>query len=574
MRNSIIIAALGLVFSGSALAETITKQLTFEIKSPVAGRCRADEACRPWGETVPSYRKELHPVIPVRTLKIMLPPGQNLKVVRYDAQQGSEMDYTPEMAGRQRVISLGYDTRPVVSRYVAGLYPAKLIGEPRVVSFRGFNFVEVPVYPFQMMSPTRARYFNSIKITVETTPAQRGPLDSLLRPNVARDFDLAVRNIDNDIVVSKASWGVALSDETPVGYLIIGKQAIIGEESNSVLRPLIDEKRARGLNVTLANLESIAANPTAGQIREFIKGKYHDQGIDYVLLVGDKSNLPWQRIRSGMGNNNGDPVPSDQYYGCLDGTFTGAAAQYDWQCEVAVGRVGVKNSAQLAAWVAKNMTLVEASKAGRTKMAMSFGEELDRTTLGGWSLDYLVTGRNVAPVTSGFPESTQFNKLYDEFSKPVGADQFLEAMAAGDYHVMNHLGHANSDYALRMNSSQIPDFKSRPAFFYSQGCYPNNPDIDNWTVQAVRLPEFGPAAMISNTRYGWYEPGRDGEGSSAMLHRAFWSMRYKDKIHTIGFMNHMAKAAVLSVDHSNVMVYTALESNLIGDPELDLMIGD
>ena len=90
----------------------------------------------------------------------------------------------------------------------------------------------------------------------------------------------------------------------------------------------------------------------------------------------------------------------------------------------------------------------------------------------------------------------------------------------------------------------------------------------------MRLPEFGPAAMISNTRYGWYEPGRDGEGSSALLHRAFWSMRFKEKIKTVGFMNHAAKAAVLSVDRSNVMVYTALESNLIGDPELDLMIGE
>jgi len=574
LRNLFFAAALVFVSSETGLAETITKQLSFDIKSPVDGRCRADEDCRPWGDTLPDYRKELHPVIPVRTLKMMLPAGQELNYVKYEATQGADIDYTPQMAGRQRVISLGYDTRPLVSRYVAGLYPAKLIGEPRVVSFRGFDFVEVPVYPFQMISPTKARYFNSIKITVETKPVQRAPLGNLLRPNLARDYELAVRNVDNDIIVTKTARGIASVDEAPVGYLIIGKQAIIGGESSTVLRPLIDEKRARGIRVFLANLESIATNPTATEIRDFIKSKYRDDAIDYVLLVGDKANLPWQRIRSGMGSNNGDPVPSDQYYGCLDGTFTGSTSQYDWQCEVAVGRVGVKTADQLAAWVGKHTALVDAGKAGRTTTAMSFGEELDRTTLGGWSLDNLETGRNVAPVTSGFPDSTQFTKLYDEFSKPVSADQFLETMAAGDYHVMNHLGHANSDYALRMNTSRVSEFKSRPAFFYSQGCYPNNPDIDNWTINAVRLPEFGPAGMISNTRYGWYEPGREGEGSSALLHRAFWSMRFKDKIKTVGFMNHMAKAAVLSVDRSNVMVYTALESNLIGDPELDLMIGE
>ncbi len=569
-------AALALGVAGTALAGSITKQLDFKIAQPQNGRCRADEACRPWGEELPSWRKELHPVIPVRTVRILMPAGQTFKYVKYEATQGADMDYVPEIAGRQKVISLGYDTRPFVARYVAGVFPAKLIGEPRQVSFRGFNFVEVPVYPFQMTSPTTARYYNSIKLTVETEPVTRAPLGNLLRPNLARDYEEAIRGIDNDVVATRAQMGVSSVDEAPVGYLIIGKQAIIGDEASTALKPLMEEKRARGINVRMATLESISPGATAtpGQIREFIRAQYRDQGIDFVLLVGDKANLPWQRIRSGMGSNNGDPVPSDQYYACLDGTFTGSTSDYDWQCEVAVGRVGVKSSEHLQAWVAKHMALVDAAKAGRTTAAMSYGEELDRSTLGGWILDHLVTGRNVAPASTGFPATTQFTKLYDTFSQQVGATQFLEAMAAGDYHVVNHLGHANSDYALRMNASRIPDFKSRPAFFYSQGCYPNNPDIDNWTVQAVRLPEFGPAAMISNTRYGWYEPGRDGEGTSAILHRAFWSKRFKDKIKTIGFMNHGAKATALSVDRSTVMVYTALESNLIGDPELDLMIGE
>ena len=561
------------IFS-QGFAETISKQLTFNIKNPVSGRCRADQDCQPWGAELPSYRKELHPVVPVRTVKIMLPPYQTFKYVTYEATQGTDIDYKPEIAGRQKVISLGYDTRAFVARYPGGLYPPRLIGEPRMTSYRGFNFVEVPVYPFQLTSPTRARYFNEIKIIVETVPEDPSSTQSLMRPRLARDFEQAVQGIDNDVIATKTSLGIATADESPVGYLIIGKESIIGDESNTVLQPLIAEKRARGIDVSLVSLESIGVNPTPPQIREFIKAKYQSQAIDYVLLVGDKENLPWQRIKSGMGSNNGDPVPSDQYYGCLDGSFTGSTTDFDWQCEVAVGRVGVKASHELGDWVAKHMTLVAAGKAGRTTTAMSYGEELDRTTLAGWVLEHLVTGRSVAPATLGFPESTEFTKLYDDFGVAISASKFLESMAAGDYHVLNHLGHANSDYALRMNASRIKEFKSRPAFFYSQGCYPNNPDINNWTIQAVRLPEFGPAAMISNTRYGWYVPGRAGEGSSAVLHRAFWSMRFKDKVKTVGFMNHMAKAAVLAVDRSSIMVYTALESNLIGDPELDLMIGE
>ncbi len=555
---------------------TIVKELRFSINNPSSGQCRAVDDCRPWGEELVDYRRELFPVVPVRTVRIMIPAGKEFESVRVEGSDGNDMDYVPEFAERNRAISLGYDPRTFLSRYMGGVYPEKLIGETRVTKFRGFSFLEVPVYPFQMTGFRSARYFNNIRLSINMRDSAQTPRVSLRRFNLARDYELAVRNVDNDVLASKTAMGIPAKDESPVGYLIIGKQGIIGTESDTVLRPLIDEKRARGLNVELTTLESIAGEggqATAAQIRDFIKRAYLERSIDFVLLVGDKNNLPWQRIRSGV-NGNGDPIPSDQYYACLDGTFSGATNQYDWDCEVAAGRVGVKDSAQLGAWVSKHMALVDAAKAGRTSQALSYGEELDSSTLGSWVLEHLVTGRNVAPLTKGFPESTLFTKLYDQFSKPVSATTMLKTLSDGDFHVLNHLGHANSDYALRMKSGRIPEFKSRPAFFYSQGCYPNNPDIDNWTIQATRFPEFGPAAMVSNTRYGWYQPGRNGEGTSAVLHRSFWSQRFKGGIRSIGQMNHFAKAEVLSVDRSSLMIYTALESNLIGDPELDLMIGE
>ncbi|MEY4631336.1 MAG: hypothetical protein RIQ81_1456 [Pseudomonadota bacterium] len=581
IRSVIASIALVLPIPGLAAADaakdgSIHVDLKFNIEDPsTSGRCRAVDSCRPWAEELPDYRRELFPVVPVRTVKVLIPPGQEYAGLSVDAGEGAEMDYVPEFSGRNRVISLGYDPRKFLPRYMGGVYPQKVTGEVQLTDLRGFTFVEVPVYPFQVTGPGTARYFNSIKVSVQTRPAASMPRSSLMRPNLARDYELAVRNVDNGVLAPKVWWQIPARDEAPVGYLIIGKQAIIGDESNTALRPLIEEKRARGLNVEMVSLESIAAGGTvasSAQIREFIKQAYVSRSIDFVLLVGDKANLPWQKIRSGI-NGNGDPVPSDQYYACLDGTFTGSTSSYDWNCEVAVGRVGVSNSSQLAVWVSKHMALVEAAKAGRTTQALSYGEELDSSTLGSWVLEHLVTGRSVAPATVGFPASTVFTKLYDQFRTPVSASTMLKTMEEGDFHVLNHLGHANSDYALRMNASRIPDFKSRPAFFYSQGCYPNNPDVDNWTIQATRFPDFGPAAMISNTRYGWYQPGRGGEGSSAVLHRAFWSQRFKGGIKAIGQMNHFAKAEVLSVDRSSLMVYTALESNLIGDPELDLMIG-
>ena len=123
---------------------------------------------------------------------------------------------------------------------------------------------------------------------------------------------------------------------------------------------------------------------------------------------------------------------------------------------------------------------------------------------------------------------------------------------------------------MRLNSSDLGRVQGRPLFVLSQGCYPNDPDTDNFTIKAVRMAQYGPAAMISNTRYGWYVPGQGGEGSSAILHRTFWSTHFANGVRSIGPMNHKAKQIFIGTDHISLAVYTALESNLIGDPELDL----
>ncbi len=520
--------------------------------------------CVPWAGGLESLRHELHPVVPVRVARLLLPRGETLVLVKFTPGAVHRFDFEPEIASRQQPISLSYDPRPSVAAFAGGVYPAAWVGEPRVRDQRGFRVAEVPLYPLRIPGDGAADYVEDGELTLVTQPSEQK--SELLRGQ-ARDFEEAAVGVDNAPADLARDASAAQDSE---GYLIIGPSALIGTVANSPLKPLIDDKTSRGLSVQMATLETVSPTNNPTEIRAFIKQKYLADGIDYVLLVGDKQRLPWKELVAGTGDSS-EPIPSDQYYACLDGDFTVPSA-YDWGAEVAVGRIGVSTRAQISAWVQKTLALQAATRAGRTRAALSFGEKMDESTLAGWALDYLISGHDVAPASVGFPAASTVTKLYDTFTHETSAAEFLSVLNAGDFQVVNHLGHANSTYVMKLNSTSIGSLRNRPAFFYSEGCYPNDPGVSNWTINAVSNPQFGPAAMISNTRYGWYEPGHTSEGTSAILHRNFWSMRFAQGIHQIGKMNHRAKAAVVAADPTALTIYTSLESNLIGDPELDLGI--
>lgn len=544
----------GGIWTSQALAEEIVIDYQFSILPESV--CQNGLSCKPWGEDLVALRNELHPVVPVKIARIMLPDNTEFETFIFTPGPSSLMRFQPEMANEMRPIS-GARFDRVVTGYDGGKYPREWVGDHLLQNFRGFQMLHVPIYPMHVMGDGTAEYITKGQLKIILKKVYGG---SDLRRDNARDRHDASLLIDNP----PSPWAANLE---PEGYLIIGPESLIGsDEGKSPLKPLIDDKRARGLQVEMAALEKAAPQKTPEQIRAFITQKYKSAGIDYVLLIGSDQELPWKKI-----NGDGTAIPSDQYYACLDGDFS-ESSSYDWACEVAVGRVGARSIADVAAWVSKTISYQEIARdKTRSITFLSFGERLDGSTLGGWALDRIIEGSSNAPATKPMPSNIQHVKVYDTDSKEATSEDFLAAMGKGDIHVVNHLGHSNSTYTLRMNADVIKSFTFRPTFVYSEGCYPNDADTDNWTIQAVRLTEYGPAAMIANTRYGWYEPGKDGEGTSALLHRNFWAMLFEKGIRQIGKMNHKAKEAVIAAKGSS-LIYTALESNLIGDPELDLGI--
>jgi|GEM_PF-1833976 len=547
--------------SGLASAGEVVQE--YEFTFPGVEQClENDGRCIPWGSGGDLVVKELFPLVPQRVASITIPAGEVPVTVTVETGTSRSVPYKSRLASQLYPMTPGAFVGRKVDPYDGSAFPPDWQGQWRVDHFRGHKIVRVPLYPFRVISNSAAMFVTQMRVTVatkttftESSPVSRG---------LARDTVALAERVDN--FANLESRIIPPTEE--LGYLIIGPRALIGNESDTPLRPLINEKSDRHIHVSLAALEDIGNRPQPEDIRAFIRSRHTRDSVDYVLLIGDRANLPWKYVKSGM-RGDGDPVPSDQYYACLDGDFS-SPKTIDWTCEVAVGRVGARTRAEVANWVDKNMAFVEAIKQGRTQQALSFGERLDGRTLGGRMLDYITGGTTKSPASRGYPGHVSVTKLYDGSGPEVSSLKFLEVLNQGDFHVVNHLGHANHNYVFRMNDSAIDGFRSRPAFYYSQGCYPNDPDKDNWTIKAVRMPDFGPVAMIANTRYGWYAPGNSEEGSSSVLHRTFWAMRFEKGLKRIGEMNHRAKEVLGSASPSPVMIYTLLESNLIGDPELDL----
>ena len=89
------------------------------------------------------------------------------------------------------------------------------------------------------------------------------------------------------------------------------------------MQPFIDWKIKKGMHVELYDVDEIG---NAADIKSFVENYYYDNGINFLLLVGDIAQVPSPRFSEGAGSNS----PSDTYYGFIP--------SQDYYPDVFVGR--------------------------------------------------------------------------------------------------------------------------------------------------------------------------------------------------------------------------------------------
>ncbi len=155
-------------------------------------------------------------------------------------------------------------------------------------------------------------------------------------------------------VVILLAGGCCFFPPAPPEYLVMTH-----DDFAASVTPLVQARRADGLQVKVIRTSQVGASPTADQIATVIRNQYQTglasgTTLQYVLLVGDTSFVPIHyRDYPGEAGDEAH-VATDLYYATMDGA--------DYLPDIAVGRLPVNTVAEAQAVVAKIVGYAPASQ--------------------------------------------------------------------------------------------------------------------------------------------------------------------------------------------------------------------
>jgi hypothetical protein len=540
------------------------------------------------------------PALPAVVASVALPKGTKIESV--DVSYGEPI----VLPGSYRVMPLqeptpfssakGRVTPPDAEVYASGeAFPGKLAYAFESGNMGGYGVGSVVLAPVQYVPATgKLMVYTVVDFKLDLTRAGT----ENVYPKVRLDW------IDRDIRESLAAtvinpWevtspsGVKLVGGTDAGledvfpYLIVTDEAMAEKAQD-----LANWKTKKGLNAAVVTTSFIESNYTGvdsgEKIRNCVKDYYENKGTQYVCLVGGNSIIPVRKVYDpGYNVGEGDYlVPTDNYYGCMDGDFNADGDGYwgeypddnvDWVYDVYVGRIQVSSADALAEVIDKTLCYEGAGASSETNpydyqhTAILAGGWADSSTNLGVMMEYL---RDTYLTSSHW----SFTELWDD-TYPGGpgfnSTNFTSSMGEGKG-LVAHMGHSNST-AMGTNSGSVsstafyglgnhPKFM---AFLYSVGCYASNTDYDNnCAASFVNAPEGGGVGFACNTRYGWYSPGDPLNHFSQEFIKEYFKQFAAEDIYVAGKMLAFHKHPLQSYNTQSIYRYIYFELIHHGDPDI------
>ena len=409
------------------------------------------------------------------------------------------------------------------------LFPEKYLSAHNVASKRGVNFVDFILVPVKYKGRSGEVWYCSeitVKLSLEPQDAGTPKLTASSGDNAVGvrnkdDVDAAMMLLDNpeevksyvpansaEVLRTEAATLAGTSfyssipyvqptlpcrkdSDFPSGYkhVIITSQALLG-----AFEQLVMYRRGQGVSSTAVTVEQIKNNYSGRdnqeKIRNFIKDAYQTWNTEFIVLGGDTGHVPVRYLYGRIVTTSGveeDNIPSDLYYQCLDGDFNydgdsiwGEANDHvDWYAEVAIGRVSAENATEVNNWLSKLEQYNADVQTGKsyTKATLSVGEDMgtdwgtsryasvfqEQTRKGGTYDGY---------TTKGFYDSLNYNTydtLYDSASYTWQANDLISKINANKYAVIDHLGHGNYDWNMKLSPSVVDSAikNTSPLFIYS-----------------------------------------------------------------------------------------------------------
>ena len=591
-RTNIIIILLIILSATMLSAETFTVRYDFqrpEISDIRIGDAVYQEILMP---NSPAGGLPGQPALPAHGAYILIPYSSEIESVELIRSEqislGSKYNIRP--VGEPYPLSASSDQiklpEPNPEIYASDeIFPAVKYENIGTQSLRGYDILVLKLNPVEYIPKTgELFYYENIEVVVKTAPAVKS--GSLFR-GYQEDAEIITSRVDNPEMLSRYASADKAGSKS-YDLLILTAPAY-----ETVFQTLKDYHDTTGILTEIRTTDDVGSNdPTA--VRQYIADRYLNDGIQFVIIGGDDELLPAVDlyVKSSDGGSYEDfDMPADLYFGCLDGTYNYDGDSYwgeptdgesggdvDMMAEVYVGRFSASDPFQMANIINKTIAYLESEDAYLNNVAM-IGENLTFGGLGeygGYSLDQIIDHSDGdGYTTQGIPSSVyDIEKIYDmDWTNNNWTVGELASRVNSGIHIINHYGHCNTDFALKMISMNIISFWSNTNYFflYSQGCYAGSFDIgDCWAEVCHSTVPFGAFALVMNARYGWGDYGTDGP--SQRYDREFFDAVYNDSENKkqIGAANQDSKEDNLYRINEGCMRWCTYQLNVFGDPTVEL----
>lgn len=575
-------------------------------------------------EGLQQYQRVGAPIIPVHPVKILVPFGKKVATAQTIPLDTYDLPSSYRLPPAQRPYPLNYQgaielTEPNMAIYgQAKPWPGINYEQVTTQSKKGYQVLTANLFPLQYVPATgKISYASKLRLEIELADSIS---TNIVRPSTATAPVLRTMVDNPDALrtypakgnsVQKFGNSAALPSGGPYQYVIITNATLEAAPAPWDFQALRDAKIAGGMTATIVTTDWIYANydgtrPDGGsdnqtRIRNFLIDAYQTWGTEYVLLGGNANIIPARMFL--VDSLVGDVVemPVDMYYGCVEPqecTFDYNADGYygeptdgvgggdvDLLAEIYVGRAAVENATELANFIKKTLAYDLAQNEYLPRIAM-LGEYLGFGGVSEYAKDskeqIRLGGIYDGYYTCGFEDHNQssfidFNTvgclpdaptccwpLYDRDRTWNISD--LLCLMNGGIHVFNHLGHANYDYCMKLDTYDLSSLTNTDYFFvYSQGCYPGAFDIPGCFAEVITSMEHGAFAVVMNARYG-FGAGNSTDGPSQRYDRQFWDASLGEGILEIGQANQDSKEDNLWDISGACIRWCYYELNLFGDP--------
>lgn len=458
---------------------------------------------------------------------------------------------------------------------------------------RGFQIAVINIYPWKY-NPVQQKLLASTEARIEIETA----FDDATAISSANFYAPARGTADlHDFVLNPEIAGTyqsapAYRDHVPQSRLIdlsVPKSMIVitNPASATHFQNYIQWRDSQSVSTGLFSTADIyaayAGSDNAEKVRNFISDAYQSWSttatpLEYVILGGDDEIVPERGCYGQVGETVDNRMPTDMYFGNLDGNWNANGNQIwgepsdevDMLPEVHIGRFPAETAREFDNIIRKTQYYVSYNTFSNN-VATMFGENLNYNPLT-WGGDYK------DDVATHIPDSYYLRTLYQRDNSYSG-QAVWNAINQGA-HVMNHMGHANETSLLGQGNNTIEQLENTEyGFLYTQGCYPAA--FDQRTSgegecigEHMSTADGGVFAFIGNTRYGWYMPGSI-DGASQFYDRQYFIGLYETLNTSFGKALSYSRLQNLNAAMSNdVMRWCYYEVVLFGDPSIEIKYPD